>query len=70
MESTVDIIKAHARNVKRCHTGDMRLRWAAAGMLRAEAQYHRVNGYRQLDRLADAITAELQRRQHHLAQAS
>jgi len=48
----------------------MRLRWAAVGMLCAEAQYHRVNGYRQLDRLAENITAELQRRQHHLAQAS
>jgi len=29
-----------------------------------------VNGYRQLDRLAENITAELQRRQHHLAEAS
>ena len=70
MESTVDIIKAHARNVKRWHTGDMRLRWAAVGMLCAQAQYRRVNGYRQLDRLADNITAELQRRQLHFAQAS
>jgi len=52
MESMVDIVKAHARNVKRWQTGDMRLRWAAAGMLCAEAQYRRVNGYRQLDRLA------------------
>jgi len=39
-------------------------------MLCAEAQYHRVKGYRQLDRLAENITAEIQRRQHHLAQAS
>jgi len=48
----------------------MGLRLAAASMLCAEAQYPRVNGYRQLDRLADNITAELQHRQHHLAQAS
>ena len=28
--------------------GDMRLRWAAAGILCAEDQYHRVEGHRQL----------------------
>ena len=33
----------------------MRLRWAAAGMLCAEQQYRRVKGYRQLDKLADAL---------------
>ena len=68
MESTVDIVKAHARNVKRWQGGDMRLRWAAAGMLAAEGQYRRVKGYRQLDQLATAITATITRRQ--LAQAS
>lgn len=70
MESTVDIVKAHARNVKRWQTGDMRLRWAAAGMLAAEAQYRRVKGYRQLDRLAGAITGEITKRQNQLAAAS
>lgn len=63
MESTVDIIKTHARNVKRWQGGDMRLRWAAAGMLAAEGQYRRVKGYRQLDQLAAAITATVARRQ-------
>lgn len=70
MESTVDIVKAHARNVKRWIPGDMRLRWAAAGMLAAEAQYHRVEGYRQLGTLATAITTELERRRAKLAEAS
>jgi putative transposase len=69
MESTIDIVKVHARNVKRWHQGDMRLRWAAAGMVAAEKQYRRVNGYRQLDRLALAITAAVQRKQQ-LAEAS
>jgi putative transposase len=69
MESTIDIVKAHARNVKRWRQGDMRLRWAAAGMLAAEKQYRRVNGYKQLDRLALAITAAIQRKQR-LAEAS
>lgn len=68
MESTVDIIKTHARNVKRWQLGDMRLRWAAAGMLAAETQYRRVKGYRQLDSLAAALTATIERRQ--LAAAS
>jgi putative transposase len=55
MESTIDIVRVHARNVKRWRDGDMRLRWAAAGMLRAEQQYRRVKGYKQLDKLADAL---------------
>jgi len=70
MESTIDIVKAHARNVKRWRAGDMRLRWAAAGMLAAEAQYRRVKGYRQLDHLAVAIASEIQRRAIQLAEAS
>jgi putative transposase len=69
MESTIDIVKVHARNVKRWQRGDMRLRWAAAGMIAAEKQYRRVNGYKQLDRLALAITATIQRKQQ-LAEAS
>ena len=55
MESTIDIVRVHARNVKRWRDGDMRLRWAAAGMLCAEAQYRRVKGYTQLDELADTL---------------
>ena len=62
IESTIDIVKAHARNVKRWQPGDMRLRWAAAGMIAAESQYRRVKGFRQLDHLSAAISAELQRR--------
>jgi putative transposase len=55
MESTIDIVRTHACNVKRWRDGDMRLRWADAGMLRAEQQYRRVKGYKQLDKLADAL---------------
>ncbi len=71
MESTIDIVKVHARNVKRWRPGDMRLRWATAGMLAAHAQYRRVQGYRQLPRVAKAINAEIQRRSpQQLAKAS
>lgn len=69
MESTIDIVKVHARNVKRWQGGDMRLRWAAAGMTAAENQYRRVNGYRQLDDFARRITATIQQRSE-LAEAS
>ena len=46
------------------------LRWAAAGMLAAEAQYPRVKGYRQVDRLANTITGEINRRDDALVEAS
>jgi hypothetical protein len=65
MESSIDIVRAHARNVKNWnadrrsrrdgHQADMRLRWAAAGLLAAEQQYRRVKGFRQLPALAAAL---------------
>ena len=55
MESMIEIVRHHARNVKRWQGGDMRLRWAAAGMLEASQQFRRVKGYRQLPQLARAL---------------
>ena len=55
VESMIEIVRAHARNVKRWQPGDMRLRWAAAGMLAASTQFRRVKGYRQLPTLANAL---------------
>jgi putative transposase len=55
VESMIEIVRAHARNVKRWQDGDMRLRWAAAGMLTAATQFRRVKGYRQLPALAAAL---------------
>jgi transposase-like protein len=55
VESMIEIVRDHARNVKRWQPGDMRLRWAAAGMLEAERQFRRVKGYRQLPALAAAL---------------
>jgi putative transposase len=65
IESSIDIVRAHARNVKNWnadrrsrrdgHQADMRLRWAAAGLLAAEQQYRRVKGFRQLPALAAAL---------------
>jgi putative transposase len=55
VESMIEIVRDHARNVKHWQAGDMRLRWAAAGMLAADAQFRRVKGYRQLPLLAAAL---------------
>ncbi len=55
VESMIEIVRAHAHNVKRWQDGDMRLRWAAAGMLAASNQFRRVKGYRQLPALAAAL---------------
>jgi putative transposase len=55
VESMIEIVRAHARNVKRWQPGDMRLRWAAAGMLAASSQFRRVKGYRQLSKLAETL---------------
>ena len=55
MESMIEIVRAHARNVKHWQPGDIRLRWAAAGMLAASTQFSRVKGYRQLPQLAAAL---------------
>lgn len=59
MESTVDIIKDHCHRVKRWESGEMALRWSAAGMLAAQAQFRRVAGYRELPILAAAPKREL-----------
>ena len=59
VESMIEIVRAHARNVKRWQDGDMRLRWAAAGMLAASTQFRRVKGYRQLPALAVALQRAL-----------
>jgi transposase-like protein len=59
VESMIEIIRNHARNVKRWRDGDMRLRWAAAGMLAAHGQFRRVKGYTQLPALAAAIRREV-----------
>jgi hypothetical protein len=55
MESMIEIVRDHARNVKRWQPGDMRLRRAAVGMLEASKQFRRVKGYRQLQKLAAAL---------------
>ena len=55
VESMIEIIRDHAGRVKRWSSGEMALRWAAAGMLAAQGQFRRVKGYQELPQLAVAL---------------
>lgn len=46
-------------NVKRWRSGEMVLRWTAAGVQEAEKQFRRVNGYRDLPLLRAALERTL-----------
>lgn len=59
IESMIEIIRRTSRNVKRWQSGDMCLRWTAAGMLEAEQQFRRVAGYSDLAKLAIAVERDL-----------
>ncbi len=54
-ESMIEIVRRTQRNVKRWSSGEMALRWTAAGMLEAEKQFRRIIGYRDLATLVIAI---------------
>ena len=55
----IEIVRRTRRNVKRWQSGDMCLRWTAAGMLEAEQQFRRIIGYRDLAKLALAVERDL-----------
>jgi transposase-like protein len=59
IESMIECVRRTSRNVKRWQSGEMALRWTAAGMLEAERQFRRIIGYQQLAKLAVAIEREL-----------
>jgi transposase-like protein len=58
-ESMIETVRRIARNVKRWQSGEMCLRWTAAGMLEAERQFRRIIGHADLARLALAVEREL-----------
>ncbi|MGZ6565261.1 MAG: IS256 family transposase [Solirubrobacteraceae bacterium] len=58
-ESMIDCVRTTQRNVKHWSSGEMGLRWTAAGMLEAEKQIRKVIGYLDLPRLAIAIERRL-----------
>jgi transposase-like protein len=57
-ESMIEIVRRTSRNVKRWQSGEMALRWTAAGMLEAQRQFRRIIGYTDLAKLAVAIEHE------------
>jgi transposase-like protein len=60
IESMIEITRRTQRNVKRWQSGDMALRWTAAGMLEAERQFRKIVGYKQLARFVITIERDLE----------
>jgi putative transposase len=58
-ESMIDTVRTTQRNVKYWSSGEMGLRWTAAGLLEAEKQFRKVIGYKDLAKLAVAIERDL-----------
>jgi putative transposase len=69
-ESMIECVRRTSRNVKRWRSGEMALRWTAAGMLEAERQFRRIIGYRDLAALVVAIERDRDRRRHASAARS
>jgi putative transposase len=59
-ESMIECVRRTTRNVKRWSSGEMALRWTAAGMLEAERQFRKIIGYRDLATLVAAIERDLE----------
>jgi putative transposase len=57
IESAFSIVERVCRNVKRWHDGDQRERWVGSGLLVAEKQFRRVQGYKQIPNLLRALEA-------------
>jgi len=61
-ESMISTVRVIHRNVKHWSSGEMCLRWTAAGMLEAETRFRKVEGYRGLATLAVKIEQDLIRK--------
>lgn len=59
IESMIECVRRSSRNVKRWQSGEMCLRWTAAGMLEAERQFRRIVGHKDLAELALAVEREI-----------
>ena len=57
IESAFSIVERVCRNVKRWHNGDQRERWVGSGLLVAEKQFRRVQGYKQIPNLLRELKA-------------
>jgi len=59
IESAFAIVERVCLNVKRWHGGDQRERWVGSGLLVAEKQFRRVQGYKQIPNLLRELEALL-----------
>jgi putative transposase len=59
IESALDVVTTLTKRVKHWREGDMRQRWCAAGLLRAEEKFNRVKGFKQIPQLLAALDAQL-----------
>jgi putative transposase len=57
IESAFSIVERVCSNVKRWHGGDQRERWVGSGLLVAEKQFRRVQGYKQIPILLRELDA-------------
>ena len=57
IESAFSIVEQVCKNVKRWHDGDQRERWVGSGLLMAEKQFRRVQGYKQIPALIRELDA-------------
>jgi putative transposase len=65
-ESMISTVRVIQRNVKNWSSGEMCLRWTAAGMLEAETRFRKVEGYRGLAQLAIHVETDLIKRRNQL----
>lgn len=59
IESMIEFVRRTSRNVKRWQSGDMCLRWTAAGMLEAEQQFRKIIGVDHLAKLTLAVERDV-----------
>ncbi len=59
IESMTSIARRTTGRVTRWKDGSMKKRWIAAGMLEAERSFRRVRGFKDMDKLVDAIHRQL-----------
>lgn len=57
IESAFAIVEQVCKNVKRWHGGDQRERWVGSGLLVAEKQFRKVQGYKQIPVLINELEA-------------
>ena len=62
IESALSVTRRVTARMTRWRDGEMRRRWCAAGLLRAESKFRRVKGHRALPTLIKALEASTRAR--------